>query len=148
MQKTRDSHWLRRNTTVDDLLDDGAENGSDTKVFSEDTPTPPGPAADLIQRQRTAYASKQSAQAVSVAYRSMRRSRSFWGAGTGIACIVAGTLLILHPVAMWVSHPSMKGAWPVMEWVSERGSMLYGAVLVLFGAALLGFSLFMPRRPG
>ena len=145
MRKTRGGHWLRRNTTVDDLLDDGVENDSDTKVFSEDAPASPGPAADALQRQRTAYAGEQRTQAVSAARRVLRQSRSFWGAGTDIACIVAGTLLILHPVAMWVSHPGMKQAWPIMEWVSQEGSVLYGGVLVLFGGALTAFSLFVPR---
>ena len=148
MRKTRGSHWLRRHTTVDDLLDDGVENDSDVKAFSEGAPPEPGPAADIVQRQRAAYASGQRAHAASNARRALRRSRSLWGAGTGLACIVAGTLLILHPVAMWVSHPGMKRAWPLMERVSEEGSMLYGAVLVLFGAALFAFSLFMPRGPG
>ncbi|MDR7068511.1 hypothetical protein J2X02_001328 [Pseudoxanthomonas japonensis] len=147
MQKTRDSHWIRRNTTIDDLLDDGVENDSDVNIFSEGAPPQTGPAADVIQQRRIAYTDEQRVRAASSAHRAMRGSRSFWGAATGGACIFVGTLLILYPVAMWVSHPGMKLAWPVMEWVSREGSILYGAVLVLFGGALAAFSLFVPRSP-
>ena len=146
MRKTPGSHWLRRNTTVDDLLDEGAENGSDMRVFSEDPPPGPGPHADGLQAQRAAYTLDQQQRAVSAAHISVRRSRSVWGTATGIACMVAGAWLILHPVAMWVAHPGMKRAWPLMERVSEDGATFYGAVLVVFGAVLTGFSLYAPLR--
>jgi hypothetical protein len=139
----RDQNWLRRNTTVQDLLDDGVENFSDLdQLPSQEPQAMVEPAvlqirSDTIARVKAEeYAQERSAR---------RRNFSLFGACLGMLIALSGGLLIAFPADMRVEHSRIKYLPSVTEDVTPARSRLYGAAALAFGTALLAYSLYRPR---
>jgi hypothetical protein len=137
-------NWIDRNTTANDLLDDGVENFSDVRA-PESTPAKegtPDPAA-IASKQRTRDAVQSDLRRqLAIEW---RRAWSPFGIGLGLALIVAGTLEMLFPADMIVRHPAMKSAGSV-EHVTPDRAMFYGGVIVAVGVALVAFAVVRPRK--
>ena len=100
-------HWIERNTTANDLLDDGVENFSDVRA-PESTPAEEGEPnpADIAAKQRTRDAVQSDLRRrMAIEW---RRAWSPFGIALGLAMIVVGTLEVLFPFDMLVHHPAMK----------------------------------------
>jgi len=140
-------HWIERNTTANDLLDDGVENFSDVRSMqgaAEETGKADPAAVVAIQRTRDAA----KAEALAEYERERRRAWSPFGVALGLAMSAAGSLLIRHPADMllyryamtyWSKMPTR----PFVEHVTASRSVFYGEVVV--GLAVVVFALFRPR---
>ena len=140
--------WIRRNTTAEDLLDDGVENGSDLKSQREsdgvdsvaDDALPHG-AMEI--RRRTLE--RNRLEAVEQARIQRRKSYSLFGLLFGAALLVFGLVAMLHPAESDVLHVRIKYLPSFVEHVSKERSVFYGAVMFVFGAVLCWYSLLRPR---
>jgi hypothetical protein len=140
----RDARWLRRRTTLRDLLDDGIENGSDLKSQDPYQPvTPPDPAIRAL-RDETIAAIRREAQRG----RARRVGVSGLGLLLGSVLIASGTLLLLFPVDMAVHHARIRYLPSFIEHVDHARSRLYGVSLLLGGIGLGVFAAYRPRRGG
>lgn len=140
--------WIRRNTTAEDLLDDGVENGSDLKspresdgVDSVADDAPPHGAMEI--RRRTLE--RNRLEAVEQARIQRRKSYSLFGLLFGAALLVFGLVAMLHPTESDVLHVRIKYLSSFVEHVSKERSVFYGAVMFVFGAVLCWYSLLRPR---
>lgn len=139
------SNWIRRRTTVDDLLDDGVENFSDLRgkqapaAVGETAPNSEAVAAVLRARAEGNAAEREATRAA------RRRAWSLFGIALGIVMIVAGTLAIRFPQQLLVHHARMKYLPSTVEPVDPPRFAFYGGVLVLAGVGLCVFALVRPR---
>lgn len=136
--------WVRRRTNVEDLLDDGVENGSDLSRYHGQAEKPPGPAeeAALVRREEMLAVVRSEQAGVSAQFR--RKAISPFGAVLGVVIALAGVMLIVHPVDMHVEHRRTRYLPTIWEHVTPLRSRLYGAAGAVFGAILVGYCL---RRP-
>jgi hypothetical protein len=138
----RSLSWLRRNTNVEDLLDDGIENNSDLQSFT---------ASDSHCDENRADVSTQTLPPPDpndwkgVDSRS-KLPASYFGLVLGAAITLFGLLLLFFPVDMVVYHLRARALQPLLEHVTIARSQFYGAAGVLFGLTLLAFSIYKPRR--
>jgi hypothetical protein len=139
------SNWIRRRTTVDDLLDDGVENFSDLRdkqepaAVGETAPNSEAVAAILRARAEDQVAERE---AIRVA---RRRAWNLFDIALGISMIVAGTLAIRFPQQLLVHHARMKYLPNTVEPVDPLRFAFYGGVLVLAGVGLCVFALVRRR---
>ena len=125
---TRSLIWLRQHTNVEDLLDDGIANNSDLSSFARSEQLPDdSPAVASIKSQTQSPRIEAPEQP--------QEQRDFQVAAIGLFVSGCGLGLMFHPVDMIVYHLK------AIEHVTNARSELYGAVLVLFGAALLIYGL-------
>ena len=137
--------WIRRHTTVEDLLDDGVENFSDLKASETAAPEPePDPALIAANQQFRDQARLEQEQAMREAYRS---AFSDLGIFLGLLMTVSGSTLALFPVDTLVYHARVRYLRSVVEHVTPARSVLYGASLAISGIGLIGYALYRPCRP-
>ena len=138
--------WIRRQTTVEDLLDDGVENFSDLKASDTAVPEEPDPDPVLIatNQQFRDQARREREQAMREAYRS-----AFSGLGIflGLLMTISGAALVLLPVDTLVYHARVRYLRSVVERVTPARSVFYGASLAISGIGIIGYALYHPRRP-
>jgi len=137
--------WIRRYTTVEDLLDDGVENFSDVKRAvgqaesdHEDAPVDPN----------TAAANQQNRERLRNDTKARPRRSTYSGIGLllAIAMIAGGTLMLWFAPDMWVHHATVRYARPTVEHVTPMRARMYGASLLLGGVALGWFALVRRRE--
>ena len=136
--------WIRRRTTIADLLDDGIENGSDVAGLSaaaEELPVPGGEDA-LRKRDQTLAAIRAEQRAADATM--ARRSFSPYGVFLGVLIAAGGTWLIARPVDMRVLHDRAKHL-PFREHVTPARSRLYGTAGLVGGLLVVAYAM---RRPG
>jgi hypothetical protein len=138
----RDLNWIRRRTTVEDLLDDGIENASDLGKPSSDARLPSDPAALRKRSETLARLRAEHAAELSTA---RRKSFSAFGVLLGLLIAVGGGALVLFPTDMRVEHSRIRYLPTVWEHVTPVRSRLYGSVGLAFGLSLVVYSLYRPR---
>ncbi len=150
MDKRKFSRMLRQ-SNVEDLLDDGIENGSDLKakpfaqdplvadaddtpdVSNVDTPTQSTPLRDLPEQQtRNAMLPKGPI--------------SHLGLLLGSCFLLAGVVLLLYPRDVHVYHDRIKHLPYFVEHVTASGSQAYAVIAMIVGIALCGLSLYRPKE--
>ena len=147
----RNLTWLRQNTNVEDLLDDGIENNSDLKSFSR--------AADLNSDMavpaegtagKSADPSSEGTSSTNPApedpLEASQSRFSFFGVEIGVLIAAGGAFLVLFPVDMFVFHDRTKYYRPFWEHVTHGRSEFYGVVGLLLGIAVIGFAVYKPRQ--
>lgn len=144
----RPADWIRRDTTAEDLLDDGIENASDLKSKPESAGVDPlangAPHHEAMEiRRRTVE--RNRLEAAEQARIQRRKSYSRFGFLFGAALLVFGLIAMLHPAESDVLHARIKYLPSFIEHVSEGRSVFYGAVMFVFGAVLCWYSLLRPR---
>lgn len=142
--------WIRRNTTVEDLLDDGIENASDLKTKPEsgdmDFLIEDAPHEAMEIRRKTLE--RDRLEAAEQARVQSGKSYSRFGFLFGAALSVFGLFAMLHPNESYVLHAHIKYLPSFVEHVSKERSVFYGAVIFVFGAVLCWYSLLRPRPKG
>jgi hypothetical protein len=138
----RDLNWIRRRTTVEDLLDDGTENASDVGKSSSDATIPPDPAA---LRKRSETLARLRADHAAELRSARRKSFSAFGVLLGLLIAAGGSALVAFPTDMRVEHSRIRYLPTVWEHVTPARSRLYGSVGLAFGLALIVYSLYRPR---
>jgi hypothetical protein len=138
----RDLNWIRRQTTVEDLLDDGIENASDLAKVPLDAPLPSDPAA---LRKRSETLARVKAEQAAELSTTRRKSFSVFGALLGLLIAAAGCSLVVFPADMRVEHSRIRYLPTVWEHVTPGRSRLYGSVGLAFGLVLVVYSLYRPR---
>jgi len=137
--------WIRCQTTIEDLLDDGVENFSDLKGSdAESAPEDEPDAAVLAAKQQSRDIMRREAAAENARHTS---ALSWTGTTLGLLIAASGTMLVVFPVEMRVEHPRTKYLPTVREHVTPARSRLYGAALVVAGMAVTAYSLYRPRKP-
>jgi hypothetical protein len=134
----RDLRWLRRRTTVDDLLDDGIENSSDLKNARLRDDSDQAVATPASHRGRVARADFPAP--------SRRAPVSMFGLLLGAVFIAAGAILIVTPIDMLVKHVRIRYLPTTIEHVTPATSRMYGVALSAAGIAIFGFALYRGRR--
>jgi hypothetical protein len=131
--------WLRQHTNVEDLLDDGIENNSDSRSLATrdhpaEEPAVVGPARIPSQPSHT-QARSEPAQ------------RDFFVAAIGVVIMGCGLGLVLYPMDFIVFHDAARYvSRDVLEHVTAARSRIYGSVGILLGAAALVYALTKPRE--
>jgi hypothetical protein len=138
----RDLNWIRRRTTVEDLLDDGIENASDLGKLSSDTTLPP--ASEAIHKRSETLARVKAERAAELGA-ARRTSFSAFGVLLGLLIAIGGCLLVMFPPDMRVEHSRIRYLSTVWEHVTPARSRLYGSVATAFGLVLVVYSLYRPR---
>ncbi|HEY2345921.1 MAG TPA: hypothetical protein VGH80_08555 [Xanthomonadaceae bacterium] len=144
----RDIGRLLRRTNVEDLLDDGIENGSDLKSRKpghDDADEAVAAEPPKARRPSRTPRRKQEPDQAELVEELKRRSVSWFGVALGACLVVSGILVFAFPQAILVYHASIRRS-SFVEYVSPAGSQAYGVVSMILGAALLAFSLYRPRR--
>ena len=137
-------NWIRRRTTIEDLLDDGVENGS--AAIEPLTKLPADPSVDLGIRQRRADTLAKVRAEHSAQLRALqRRNFSVFGIVLGALIAVAGVVLVVFPVDMWVEHSRIKHLPTVWEHVTPARSRLYGSTAFIFGLVMVAYGAHRPR---
>ena len=136
--------WIRRRTNVEDLLDDGVENGSDIRAGLPEADAPPthDEALAIGKRDRTLAAVR--AEQAEIASKARRRALSPYGVALGLVIAAGGAWLIASPVDMRVVHARARRLPTFTEHVTPPRSRLYGAAGLISGLAVIVYSL---RRP-
>jgi hypothetical protein len=136
--------WIRRRTNVEDLLDDGVENGSDlvAGLPEAEEPLTAEEEVALDKREQTLAAVRAEQAEVTATIR--RRAFSPYGVAFGLLIAAGGAWLIANPVDMRVEHRRMRYLPTFREHVTPARSRFYGAAGLVSGLALIGYSL---RRP-
>ncbi|HET7126387.1 MAG TPA: hypothetical protein VFI26_04745 [Lysobacter sp.] len=124
----RNLTWLRQHTNVEDLLDDGIANNSDLSSFAGSEQPPVDSPVVASNEIPTQSAQVELSEPHSEA-------RDFNVAAIGLFVSACGLDLMLHPVDMIVHHLK------AIEHVTHSRSEFYGAILILFGIALLIYGL-------
>jgi hypothetical protein len=123
----RNLTWLRQHTNVEDLLDDGVANNSDLSSFAE-SEQPLGDTPVVASTETSTQSSHLEAP-------EQTEERDFQVAAIGVFIGGCGLDLVLHPVDMIVYHLK------AIEHVTGARSEFYGAILILFGIALVIYGL-------
>ena len=141
---TRNLKWLRRNTNVEDLLDDGVENRSHLpRISSVTDSTVPDSNSSTIRRRTIDANRREYEQHLEMTY---RRAFSLFGLALGVLIALAGVALLAFPIDMLVLHTRIRYLPSVVEHVTPGTSRLYGSALLFGGLGLAWFSLYRPRR--
>ena len=131
--------WIRRYTTVEDLLDDGVENFSDVKraVGQADNAT-----EDVLADPTAAAAIQQHRERLRKEAEARPRRRGYSGVGLllAIAMIAGGAVMVELAPDMWVEH-ARRYTRSSVEHVTPMRARVYGVSLLLCGAALGWFSI-------
>jgi hypothetical protein len=138
--------WIRRQTTADDLLDDGVENFSDlrgTDAAPLETETPLNPTHLQIRDQTLG---RLRAERTQLERTTFRRAYSVFGLALGLAIALGGLVLTLYPVDMLVHHARARYLRSVAEHVTPATSRFYGISLIVCGLALVIYSAHRPRK--
>lgn len=116
--------WLRRHTNIEDLIDDGVANNSDLSSFAK---------SEQSAEDSPVFASTEISTPSSQVEASgpAPEVRDFYVAAIGLLIGGCGLNLMLDPVDMVVYHLN------AIEHVTHARSEFYGAILAVFGAALL-----------
>lgn len=138
----RDLNWIKRRTTVEDLLDDGIENASDLSKPPSDTTLSPDPEAF---RKRSETLARVRAERAAEFSATRRKSLSVFGVLLGLLIATGGSLLVMFPADMRVEHSRIRYLPTVWEHVTPARSRLYGSVGIAFGLVLVVYSLYRPR---
>jgi hypothetical protein len=138
----RDLNWIRRRTTVEDLLDDGIENASDLGKAPVDAPLPPDPA---VLRKRSETLARVKAEHAAQLSATRRKSFSVFGVLLGLLIAAGGCALVIFPTDMQVEHSRIRYLPTVREHVTPARARLYGSVGLAFGLVLVVYSLYRPR---
>ena len=136
--------WIRRRTNIEDLLDDGVENGSDSVSdlpASDELPT--AEETDALCKREETLAAISAEQAV-IAATARRRAFNPCGVAFGLLIAIGGAWLIASPVDMRVEHRRMMYLPTSWEHVTPARSRFYGTAGLVSGLLLIGYSL---RRP-
>ncbi|HTA66328.1 MAG TPA: hypothetical protein VK753_12565 [Xanthomonadaceae bacterium] len=144
----RDLSRLLRQTNVEDLVDDGIENGSDIASFNpvdavDETPTPETSKADAIRRS-TLLRERQEQEEQVESLR--RRSVSWLGLILGACFVVSGIVVFLFPRDTYVYHHRMRLLPSFVEHVTPAGSQAYAVVAVVLGGAVCAYALYRPPK--
>lgn len=131
-----DLRRLRRNTTADDLLDDGVENGSDRKGYANNEGR-----TDIASDLAMAPKRERAKHADGAGHAASAGSISVLGLGLGAVMLAAGAVLLAWPADMLVEHVRIRYLPSVIEHVTAATSRMYGAALVAAGLAVLAFAL-------
>ena len=146
MDKRDLSRMLRRTNTAD-LLDDGIENGSDLKSFSQTEATEVVDAPKVSQVDLPTQSSplrNLDAQATPRAV-PPKESYSYLGLFFGTYFVVSGVLLFLFPQDASIYHDRMKSR-PFVEHVTATGSQVYAVIALVVGIVLCAFSMYRPKK--
>jgi hypothetical protein len=138
----RDLNWIKRWTTVEDLLDDGIENASDLGKPPSDTPLSPDP-EPLHKRSETLAGVRAERAAELSATR--RKSLSVFGVVLGLLIVASGCFLAMFQPDMRVEHSRIKYLPTVWEHVTPARARLYGSIGIAFGLVLIVYSVYRPR---
>ena len=138
----RDLNWIRRRTTVEDLLDDGIENTSDLGKVPLDASLPSDPAA---LRKRSETLARVKAEHAAELSTTRRKSLSVFGVLLGLLIAAGGCILVIFPADMRVEHSRIRYLPTVSEHVTPARSRLYGSAGLAFGLVLVVYSLYRPR---
>jgi hypothetical protein len=146
MDKRTFSRMVRR-TNVDDLLDDGIDNGSDLKSFAQSDDDdmdnlPKEPQVDLPTQPRELRKQSMAKPRDAVP---CRAPVSYVGLLSGAFFLIAGVLLFLYPNDIHILHDRIRGG-SFVEHVTTTGSQAYAAMAVILGIAICAFSLYRPRK--
>ena len=134
--------WLRQNTNVEDLLDDGIENNSDMASFAEIDGSDSSAAAISQQSEPSSQSPLSADRPDPVASAPI----SFIGALLGSVLIIGGALLVLLPIDTFVFHQQAGRLPSFWEHVTVGGSEFYGGAGLLLGLSLIACSIYKPRR--
>ena len=146
LMSNRPLDWIRRQTTADDLLDDGVENFSDlrsTDAAPVESDAPPNPVHLQVRDQTLARDRAERAQLERTA---SKPALSVFGLVLGAIIALAGLALALHPVDMRVHHARARYLRSVVEHVTPATSRFYGISLVVCGLAIAFYSAQRPRK--
>jgi len=144
--------WIHHRTNIEDLLDDGVENGSDirARINEEDRPSAAedgSPADEALLRKRDETLAAVRAEQAAVLAKARRRAISPGGVALGLLVVLGGIWLIADPVDMRVEHRRMYRLPTFWEHVTPARSRFYGAAGVACGLLLIGYSLRRPVGP-
>ena len=140
----RDLKWIKRRTTVSDLLDDGIENNSDLQQLDsgDELAQPPNPA---LLRKRSETLALINAEHAATELAAYRKNFSIFGAALGAVIAIASAYVVISPVDMRVEHRRIRYLPTVWEHVTPARSRFYGSVGLVFGVFVVGYSLYRPR---
>ncbi|MBS0192952.1 MAG: hypothetical protein JSR34_01745 [Proteobacteria bacterium] len=140
---------LLRQTNVEDLLDDGIENGSDLKFMQHLDAAPESakvPAASITGNDcEEPRSHAQEPEPLPAAEPSQPSSPSWFGLSLGIVFVIGGLLLLIHPHAILIFHQRISRLPSFVEYISANDMLFYAIACMLLGLGLCVFSLYRSR---